>query len=410
MARGGSGAFGGKTLLKPYIWLALCLVFLLGLADLRRPLTMRNPTCLRFSPSRSRSRSSTAARSFGASRSSTRCWATCSFEAYGSGRDGAERLTLGLADVGARGRGRLPPRLPDRPQCGHPASCEQRDRRRACGRRGREQDSRRPGSVRAYAPARRSEALRAGGHRRTGSRPHPDERPLRNGDRTGRHVRACLVSRLCARDARFRLEREMGPSACGTCDLHRVRSPSILALVLVGLRFSVPGLQRCSPSPGLPTPSPRTRSTRTRTTRSCPRSSSSASGSCRQRGREVPQSRSAGWTKFAAPRRPVVGAVPELRPPATRALCRSVRRDDRPCVHHPPARARSLASHTYVLRPHARLPDRAGFPVLTLGLGQYHARGIPTWFVQPVLSLGTVVLALLVAVFPRRKGPFSSRR
>jgi hypothetical protein len=30
--------------------------------------------------------------------------------------------------------------------------------------------------------------------------------------------------------------------------------------------------------------------------------------------------------------------------------------------------------------------------------------------VQPVLSLGTVVLALLVAVFPRRKGPFSSRR
>ena len=42
MARGGSGAFGGKTLLKPYIWLALCLVFLLGLADLRRPFTMRN--------------------------------------------------------------------------------------------------------------------------------------------------------------------------------------------------------------------------------------------------------------------------------------------------------------------------------------------------------------------------------
>jgi hypothetical protein len=42
MARGGEGAFGGKTLLKPYVWLGFCLVFLLGLADLRRPLSTRN--------------------------------------------------------------------------------------------------------------------------------------------------------------------------------------------------------------------------------------------------------------------------------------------------------------------------------------------------------------------------------
>jgi hypothetical protein len=42
MARGGEGSFGGKTLLKPYVWLAFCLVFLLGLGDLRRPLSMRN--------------------------------------------------------------------------------------------------------------------------------------------------------------------------------------------------------------------------------------------------------------------------------------------------------------------------------------------------------------------------------
>jgi hypothetical protein len=42
MARGGEGSFGGKTLLKPYVWVAFCLVFLLGLADLRRPLTTRN--------------------------------------------------------------------------------------------------------------------------------------------------------------------------------------------------------------------------------------------------------------------------------------------------------------------------------------------------------------------------------
>jgi hypothetical protein len=42
MARGGEGSFGGKTLLKPYVWLGFCLVFLLGLGDLRRPLSMRN--------------------------------------------------------------------------------------------------------------------------------------------------------------------------------------------------------------------------------------------------------------------------------------------------------------------------------------------------------------------------------
>jgi hypothetical protein len=42
MARGREGAFGGKTLLKPAVWLAFCVVFLLGLADLRRPFSMRN--------------------------------------------------------------------------------------------------------------------------------------------------------------------------------------------------------------------------------------------------------------------------------------------------------------------------------------------------------------------------------
>jgi hypothetical protein len=42
MARGGEGAFGGKTLLKPYVWVVFCLLFLVGLADLRRPLAVRN--------------------------------------------------------------------------------------------------------------------------------------------------------------------------------------------------------------------------------------------------------------------------------------------------------------------------------------------------------------------------------
>jgi hypothetical protein len=42
MARGYSGAFGGKQINSVAIWLAFCIVFLVGLADLRRPLSLRN--------------------------------------------------------------------------------------------------------------------------------------------------------------------------------------------------------------------------------------------------------------------------------------------------------------------------------------------------------------------------------
>ena len=42
MARGRPGAFGGRTLTSWPVWLALSAVFLLALADLRRPLALRN--------------------------------------------------------------------------------------------------------------------------------------------------------------------------------------------------------------------------------------------------------------------------------------------------------------------------------------------------------------------------------
>jgi len=42
MARGSPGAFGGKWINDWRVWGAFCLVFLLGLADLRRPLSLRN--------------------------------------------------------------------------------------------------------------------------------------------------------------------------------------------------------------------------------------------------------------------------------------------------------------------------------------------------------------------------------
>ena len=42
MARGGAGAFGGKTINRAWLWLTFCALFVLGLADLRRPLSLRN--------------------------------------------------------------------------------------------------------------------------------------------------------------------------------------------------------------------------------------------------------------------------------------------------------------------------------------------------------------------------------
>jgi hypothetical protein len=42
MARGGAGAFGGRQINSLPIWLGFCVIFLLGLADLRRPLSLRN--------------------------------------------------------------------------------------------------------------------------------------------------------------------------------------------------------------------------------------------------------------------------------------------------------------------------------------------------------------------------------
>ena len=42
MARGGGGAFGGAEINRPVVWLVFCAAFLLGLADVRRPLSIRN--------------------------------------------------------------------------------------------------------------------------------------------------------------------------------------------------------------------------------------------------------------------------------------------------------------------------------------------------------------------------------
>src|SRR5919201_627119 len=42
MARGYGGAFGGKEINNPALWLGFCALFLIGLGDLRRPFSLRN--------------------------------------------------------------------------------------------------------------------------------------------------------------------------------------------------------------------------------------------------------------------------------------------------------------------------------------------------------------------------------
>src|SRR5207237_1638382 len=42
MLRGSPGAFGGKKINSPWVWGGFCLAFIIGLADWRRPLSLRN--------------------------------------------------------------------------------------------------------------------------------------------------------------------------------------------------------------------------------------------------------------------------------------------------------------------------------------------------------------------------------
>ena len=72
MARGGAGAFGGEKINEPLVWIGFCLVFLIGLADLRRPLSLRNLDLLALLSFSISLGSSTRATSSRACRSRTR--------------------------------------------------------------------------------------------------------------------------------------------------------------------------------------------------------------------------------------------------------------------------------------------------------------------------------------------------
>ena len=271
MARGGAGAFGGKTINKPWLWLAFCAAFLVGLANLRRPSPCATSTCSHCSRSRSRSGSSTRARSSGAPPSPTRRSSTCSAAVSGSRgatgrreprrRSGRSWLLAAAAvfltgfrvglnvdaqrsviDVGFAGvvgahriaNGEMPyghmPVQEDLTPCG-PADAEGEIRERVqtngrCEASNPRGDTYGPVSYLAYLP----------GYAVFGWTGKWDEL-------WAAHATSLLFDALC-----------------------------LAGLVLVGRRSAARGWPRRSRSRGRPTRSRSTPPTRTRTTRSCPRS------------------------------------------------------------------------------------------------------------------------------------------
>ena len=179
MARGGSGAFGGKKINSLGVWLAFCAVFLIGLADLRRPLSLRNLDLLALLSF------SVSLWYFNHGRIFTSVPLVYPGLAYLLGR----MIWIGIRD-------RPPPvsrplwpvwllaaayRLPVRLQGRAERARLERDRRRLRGADRRPADRARAVAVRTLPGRGRPEAVRAGRPGRRDPRPDPDERTVRVG-------------------------------------------------------------------------------------------------------------------------------------------------------------------------------------------------------------------------------------
>ena len=154
MARGGAGAFGGKTINGVWLWLTFCALFFVGLADLRRPLSLRNLDLLALLSFSISLRFFNEGEVFWSAPLAYppllyllgRClWVAA--------RPAAAHSRTRLAGVAARCCLRLPRRLPRRAQCRGPA---QRHRRRLRGCRRRAADRER-GDAYGHMPVQESQ-------------------------------------------------------------------------------------------------------------------------------------------------------------------------------------------------------------------------------------------------------------
>ena len=213
MARGGAGAFGGKTINRAWLWLVFCALFLAGLADLRRPLSLRNLDLLALLSFSISLRFFNEGEIFWSAPLAypplVYLLGRCVWIARRDRPPRASRPVWPVWVLAARGD--LPRRLPGRAQR---RGAAERDRRRL-RRRGRgAADRERPDAVRPHAGRGRprSRAARptprarsASGSRRTAA--------ARRSNPRGRHVRPGLVPRLPARLRRLRLDAGSGTSS-----------------------------------------------------------------------------------------------------------------------------------------------------------------------------------------------------
>ena len=118
MARGGAGRVRRQDDQRPWVWLGFCALFFVGLADLRRPLSLRNLDLLALLSFSISLRLFNEGEIFWsvplAYPPLVYLLARC---VWIGRRDRPPRaLAAGLAGVAARGRRGLPGRLPDRPE------------------------------------------------------------------------------------------------------------------------------------------------------------------------------------------------------------------------------------------------------------------------------------------------------
>ena len=222
MARGYEGAFGGKQINKVWVWLIFCVAFLVGLADFRRPLSVRNLDLL-------------VLLSFSVS-----LWYFNHGDIFTSvplaypplvyllralrldRRSRAhDELSAGLRTVRAPRRRDLHARLQDDDEHHR----VERDRRRVRGRDRRAAHRVRRRALRELSGGGRPQGLRSRGCGRRDSRPHPAQRPLRVGEPARRHVRPGRVRGVPTGLLDPGLVREVGRLTSGAPDLDHLRRP-----------------------------------------------------------------------------------------------------------------------------------------------------------------------------------------
>ena len=378
MARGYPGAFGGNKINNPWVWVAFCVVFLLGLADWRRPFSVRNLDLLvLLSPSASlwyfnHGDIFTAVPLFYpllvwliAARHLDRRHATAA-----PGRDR-------VAGLGAARRDGLPRRLPHRPE----RRRVERDRRRLLGRHRRGAHRARGGAVGQLPDRGRPEEPAA-----------PPTPPARSASASRRTAAASRRTRRATRTGRSRTSPTSpatwssagagnGTPARGALHVDRVRPALPARAVARRAALRRPAARRPrSRSPGPPTRSRSTPRTRTRTTRSCRASSSGASGSsrrprraaCSRRSRAGRSSRRWSSRRSGSPipgRRPSLALRPRLRGRDARGVLDRAARAAARCT----SCASSGTARSVAVRPRTRRArsgtggstTRAGFPICT---------------------------------------------